>query len=56
MRGPFIGEAYVEGMGLVRVFTDLDDTRRLFVLAVKSDKERSLPRRHVHFRKMRVAN
>lgn len=32
MRGPYIGDAYIEGRGLCHVFTDLDSTLMLNVL------------------------
>jgi hypothetical protein len=51
LRGPFIGRGYIKHFGMVTVFTDLDDTKMLFVQKIKTDETRYVSRDRVEFRK-----
>ena len=50
MRGAELGWGYVKGMGRVRVFQDIDNTKWLIVLD-RSDQFRSVERSRVIFTK-----
>lgn len=50
MRGPCIGQGYVEGHGTGKVFTDLDNTSMLFFVPDKGGDERYVSRGRVQFR------
>lgn len=54
LRGPYIGDGRVPGIGMVRIFTDLDSTDHLFVIPTKKDEARYVSRGRVQFRKRKV--
>lgn len=50
LRGTFIGEGYVPGRGLGRVFTDMDNSSHFFVILEARGIELYLARERVKFR------
>lgn len=50
-RGAYIGRGFVRGLGMAYIYQDLDDTKQLFVRAMKRDETRYVPRSQVGFRK-----
>jgi len=51
MRGAYLGNAYVRGMGRVRVFEDLESKDMFFILGIKHDRTGYEHRRSIQWRK-----
>jgi len=51
MRGAFLGEAFVKGFGLARVFEDLLYTDQFYIIGIKHDRRGWVNRRELGWRK-----